>query len=102
MTVVATWRVGWCSGDGECLGGMMPMPTVRLAWRSPCASIITPAASLPCHEEAPAPVRHSQYPSRFPRPFATMVLTYGTGGATAALTVVGLCTCGDGQGAGNS
>lgn len=66
----------------------------------PCASIITPAASLPCLEEAP--VRHSPYPSRLPRPFATMVLTYGTGGATAALTVVGLCTCGDAPGAGNS
>jgi hypothetical protein len=70
------------------------------AWRRPCASIITPAASLPCLQEAP--VRHSQYPSRFPRPFATMVLTYGTGGATAALTVVGLCTYGDDPGAGNS
>ena len=56
--MVATPRVSWCLGDGRVPGGMMPLPTVRLAWRSPCASIITPAASLPCHEEAP--VRHSQ------------------------------------------
>jgi hypothetical protein len=49
-----------------------------------------------------APVRHSPYPSPLPRLSATMVLTYGTGGATAALTVVGLCMFRDDGAAGNS
>ena len=66
----------------------------------PSAAIIITASNAASTKEAP--VRHFYHPSPLLRLSPKMVLTYGTGGATAALTVVGLCTCSDDGGAGSS